>query len=185
MLSSKLAGRAIKLVDKELLLRGSFLEDFFLPIICLAWLLAAKAGHVSLSTSAASKVLSCPQTTNEILSSAHLAGEWAEDRDIPVVVYNLVDMGSIPLLLLITEYEPVLIALDIDYIIIGDCPMLNFGECYGSHVFSCWALAPSSMIWACTLLDDAPLSEGTLGLIIITPLETHTWHTKHRGDAVL
>ena len=151
----------------------------------MAWLLAAKAGHVSLSTSATSQVLRCTHTTTEVLCSAPLAGEWAEDWNITIVIYNLVDMGSIPLVLLITEYEPVLIALDIDYIIIGDCPMLNFGECYGSHVFSCWALAPSSMIWACTLLDDASLSEGTLGFIIITPLETHTWHTKHRGDAVL
>jgi hypothetical protein len=167
MLSSKLAGRAIKLVDKELLLRRCFLEHFFLSIIGLAWLLAAKARHVSLPASATSQVLRCTHTattTTEVLCSAPLAGEWAEDWNITIVIYNLVDMGSIPLVLLISEYEPVLIALGSDYIIIGDCPMLNFGECHGTHVFSCWTFAPSSMIRTCTLLDvhNASLSECTL-----------------------
>lgn len=163
MFSSKLARRAIKLVDKELLLRGSFLENFSLPIICLAWLLAAKPGHVSLSSSATSQVLRCTHTTTtEVLCSAPLAGEWTEDWNIAIVIYNLVDIGSIPLMLLISENEPVLIALGCDHIIIGNCPMLNFGKCNGPHVFSSWALAPSSMIWTCTLLNVAPLSEGTL-----------------------
>ena len=163
MFSSELAGRAIKLVDKELLLRGCFLEHFFLSIIGLAWLLAAKAGHVSLPASATSQVLRCTHTA-KVLCSAPLAGEWAEDWNIAIVIYNLVDMGSIPLVLHITEYEPVLIALGSDYIIICDCPMLNFGECHGTHVFSCWTFAPSSMIRTCALLDvhNASLSECTL-----------------------
>ena len=93
MFSSELAGRAIKLFDKELLLRRSFLEDFFLPIICLAWLLAAKAGHVSLSTSATSQVLRCTHTTTtEVLCNAPLAGKWAEDWNITIVVNYLVNM---------------------------------------------------------------------------------------------
>jgi hypothetical protein len=39
----------------------------------------------------------------------------------------------------------------------------------------------------CTLLDihPTPLREGALWLIIVRALESHTWHTKHRRDAVL
>lgn len=187
MFSSELAGGAIKFVGKELLLRGSSLENFFLFIIGLAGLLT-KARHVSLPTSAASHVLSCSHPTEVLCSAttANLASEGAEHWDISIVICCLVNIWSSPLLLLIPEYESVLIALGIYDIIIGDRSNLNFWEWYGPHVF-CRAFIPSSMIRTCTLLDvhDAPLSEGTLRLIIIRALESHTWHTEHRRDTVL
>ena len=187
MFSSELTGGAIEFVGKELLLRGSSLENFFLFIIGLAGLLA-KAGHVSLPTSTASQILSNSNSTEVLCSAttADLASEGAEHWDIPIVICCLVNIWSSPLLLLIPEYETVLIALGIDDIIISDRSNLDFGEWNGPHLF--WrAFIPSCMIRTCTLLDfhDAPLSEGALRLIIIRPLESHTWHTEHRRDTVL
>jgi len=94
MFPSELAGGAIEFVGKELLLRGSSLQNFFLFIIGLGGLLA-KAGHVSLSTCPASHVLSCSHSTTEVLCSAttaNLASEWAEYWDIRIVIYSLVNI---------------------------------------------------------------------------------------------
>ena len=95
MFSGELAGWAIKFVGKELLLRGSSLVHFFLSIIDLAGLLAAKAGHVCLPTITTSQVLSWSHSRAEVLCSAptaNLAGEWAKDWDIAIIGCSLVNM---------------------------------------------------------------------------------------------
>lgn len=93
MFSSELAGGAIEFVGKELLLRGSSLENFFLFIIGLAGLLA-KAGHVSLPTSTASQILSNSNSTEVLCcaTTANLASERAEYWDIPIVICCLVNI---------------------------------------------------------------------------------------------